>query len=82
MKLYGYSTEGAEPEKAIPSELAEITLVATPEELRTIATFLISAAEGMDERGLDWEHEHLSDKHKEFRDSPHFVVFNPDAEPQ
>jgi hypothetical protein len=28
--------------------------------------------------GTDWEHEHLSDKYKEFKASPHFVVFNPD----
>jgi len=30
-------------------------------------------------RGKSWEHEHLSDKDKYFKDSPHFVVFNPEC---
>jgi hypothetical protein len=79
MKLYGYATDTPEPEPVVPSELAEITLVASPKDLRVIASFLLAAAEGMERRGLNWEHEHLADKHKEFRTSPHFVVFNPDA---
>jgi hypothetical protein len=79
MKLYGYATGTDEPEQVVPSELAEITLVASPDELRAIATFLLAAADGMEKRGKNWEHEHLADKHKEFHNSPHFVVFNPDV---
>jgi hypothetical protein len=79
MKLFGYSATEVERESVVPSELAEITLVASSTELRTIASFLLSAAEGMEKRGVKWEHEHLSDKHKEFEASPHFIVFNPDA---
>jgi hypothetical protein len=33
----------------------------------------------MEQRGANWEHEHLSDKDKSFSDSPHFVIYNPEA---
>jgi len=79
MKLFGYSAAELNAENVVPSELAEITLVASPAELRTIASFLQAAAEGMEKGGTDWEHEHLADKHKEFKASPQFVVFNPDV---
>jgi hypothetical protein len=79
MKIFGYADEGLNPEEIKPSELAEITLVASPGELRVIARFLESAARGMEDRGKHWEHEHLADKHSEFKGSPHFVVFNPDV---
>ena len=79
MKLFGYAIGSASPELIIPDELAEITLIANPRELRTIASFLLAAAEGMEKRGADWEHEHLSDQYKEFQNSPHFIVFNPEA---
>ncbi len=77
MKIYGYKDDGS-AEVTEPSELAEITLVANPDELRKIAKFIESAAEGM-EKQKGWEHEHLSDKFKEFTTSPHFVVFNPES---
>lgn len=80
MKIYGYTDEGREAEEAKPLELAEITLVANPNELRLIAQFLENSARGMEERGTQWEHEHLSDKYRQFENSPHFVVFNPEAE--
>lgn len=78
MKIHGYANEGLAIEDIVPAELAEITLVATPEELRRIAQFLENCAQGMEARGKSWEHEHLSDKDRYFKDSPHFVVFNPD----
>ncbi len=80
MKIHGYADEGKEIEDIVPAELAEITLVATPEELRRIARFLENCANGIEARGKSWEHEHLSDKDKSFKDSPHFVVFNPECE--
>jgi hypothetical protein len=80
MKIYGYANERLEPAETKPSELAEITLVANPNELRLIAQFLENSARGMEERGKQWEHEHLSDKYRQFEDSPHFVIFNPEAE--
>jgi len=78
VKIYGYPNQGCEVEPIAPKELAEITLVANPNELRRIAKFLENCATGMDSSGKSWEHEHLSDKDKHFSDSPHFVVFNPD----
>lgn len=76
MKLYGYKDEGLPIEDVNPSELAEITLVATPEELRRIAGFLQAAAQSMERMGNAYDHEHLSDKEPGFADSPHLVVFN------
>jgi len=76
MKIYGYSS--VEKHELIdPEELAEITLVATPAELRQIAKFIEQAAEGMEANSQIWEHEHLSDSFTEFKNSPHFVVWNP-----
>lgn len=79
MKFYGYKDRDLPVEDIEPDELAEITLVATPDELRKIARFLESAADKMEQRGKGYSHEHLSDLDKTFRDSPHFVVFNPGA---
>ncbi|MDP2748094.1 hypothetical protein [Pseudomonas sp.] len=78
-KLYGYKDEGLPSEEVVPAELAEITLVAGPAELRQIASFLLHAAEGMEAKGKTWGHEHLSDRMPEFRSSPHFVVYNPEV---
>ncbi len=61
MKIHGYADEGRPIEDIVPADLAEITLVATPDELRRIAKFLESCANGMETRGNGWEHEHLSD---------------------
>ena len=79
MKIHGYADEEKEIEDTVPDELAEITLVASPKELRRITRFLEDCANGMEVRGKSWEHEHLSDKDKYFKDSPHFVVFNPEC---
>lgn len=78
MKIYGYTNDNLEPaETVVPSLLTEITLVASPDELRKIAKFIEMAADGMEKNGKCWEHEHLSDKFNEFENSPHFIVFNP-----
>ncbi len=79
VKIHGYADEGLEIEEIVPAELAEITLVANPEELRRIASFLETCANGMETRGKTWEHEHLSDRDRYFWDSPQFVVFNPEC---
>jgi len=80
MKIYGCPDEGLEPEEIKPLKLTEITLVASPNELRLIAQFLENSACGMEGRGKQWEHEHLSDKYRQFEGSPHFVVLNPEIE--
>lgn len=78
MKIHGISQQEQYSEDLIPADLAEITLVAAPSELRRIAKFLENCAAGMDEYGKAWVHEHLSDQDKSFKNSPHFVVYNPD----
>lgn len=77
MKLYGYSQEGRSPEAIEPLTLAEVTLCATPEELRSMSKFLTRCADEMVRMGATYDHVHLSDRHKEFRASPHFVVAAP-----
>jgi hypothetical protein len=76
MKIHGYSDQGLPTEEIQSSELAEITVVASPSELRRIAAFLLSAADNMEHMGSSYSHEHLSDKQPGFDSSPHFVVFN------
>jgi hypothetical protein len=78
MKIHGYADDGLEDEDVVLAELAEVTLVATPDELRRIARFLEECATGMEARGKSWEHEHLSDKDRNFAGAPHLVVFNPE----
>jgi hypothetical protein len=79
LKLYGHSGGTDTDEAATPSALAEITLVASPSELRRIAQFLSAAASNMDRMGIAYSHEHLSDWDwdRSFALSPHFVVAPP-----
>lgn len=76
MKIHGYSDQGLPTAEIQPSELAEITVVASPGELRQVAAFLLSAADTMERMGASYSHEHLADKQPGFDSSPHFVVFN------
>jgi hypothetical protein len=78
VKIHGFANEDSEVKEVEPAELAEITLVAAPEELRRIAGFLEHCARGIETRGKSWEHEHLADHDRGFASSPHFVVFNPE----
>ena len=79
MHLYGYRDEErpANSEDMTSIKLSEISLVATPEELRRIAKFLKRCAGSMKAYGKTWEHEHLSDQDKSFEKSPQFIVINP-----
>ena len=79
MEIHGYSNKGLAVEEIRSEPLSEITLVASPAELRKIAEFLVAAAESMERMGDTYSHEHLSDKQSGFDESPHFVVFNPEA---
>ena len=73
MKLYGY-----EPNDFIedirPAALAEVTLNATPQELRRMAAFLAACADKMERMGDTYSHVRLSDRMPEFEGAPHFVV--------
>lgn len=79
MKLYGYADEGLPTEDIVPSALAEVTLSATPTELLRMAEFLTFCSTEMERMGHKYDHIHLSDRLKEFRNSPHFVVTRPSA---
>lgn len=73
MHIYGYSKD--QPiETVVPELLAEITLNASPAELRAMSKFLRDCADEMDRMGSEYDHVHLSDRMREFEASPHFVV--------
>lgn len=74
MKIYGYSDAGLAVEEVVPEALAEITLCATPVELRQVSAFLESCASEMERMGSTYSHVHLADRIKAFESSPHFVV--------
>jgi hypothetical protein len=74
MHIYGYEDTGQPFGTVVPALLAEITLNATPAELRAMAGFLQGCADEMDRMGQKFDHVHLSDRLKEFESSPHFVV--------
>ena len=74
MRLFGYEASDLPPEEIVPAALAEITLVASPTELRAMAKFLAYCADEMDRMGTTYDHIHLSDRIKSFEASPHFVV--------
>ena len=69
MKAYGYrrivSDDEGSSDKQIDEELielGEVSLAAkTPEELRTVARFLLHAADLLENHGGDFGHEHLQD---------------------
>lgn len=79
MKIYGYEDKGLNNEEIEPQKLAEITLVASPIELRKIAKFIADSADEMERMDLNFGHLHLADKLPEFKNSPHFVIFNLDS---
>jgi hypothetical protein len=75
MKISGYSNQQADQDHIVPEKLAEITLSATPAELRRIGEFLVYCAAEMERMGDVYDHIHLGDRMKEFdTSSPHFVV--------
>ena len=78
MKLSGYSDIEIPIEEIVHVTLAEVTLYATPVELRSMAEFLVHCANEMERMGNSYDHLHLSDRLKEFRHSPHLVVTTPD----
>ena len=80
MKIYGYSESDLPIEEIVPDSLAEITLVASPAELRRIAEFLLEGAATMERMGATYSHEHLSDWDDSFESSPHFVIAPAEAE--
>jgi len=76
MKLWGYTKELMQVAEPQPSELVEVTISASPSELREISKFLSSAADAIESQGRSFEHEHFSSN---AIDAPRLVVFNPQA---
>jgi hypothetical protein len=74
MKLFGFSETSYAAQAVRPDTLAEVTLVATPAELRRIAEFLVSTAMDMETMGVKYSHEHLSDWDHSFESAPEFVI--------
>ena len=74
MHIYGYENTGQPFGTVVPALLAEVTLNATPAELRAMADFLKGGADEMDRTGDVFDHVHLSDRMTQFETSPHFVV--------
>lgn len=74
MHIYGYEDKAQPSGTIVPAPLAEVTLIATPAELRAMADFLRDCADEMDRMGDLFDHVHLSDRMKRFSSSPHFVV--------
>jgi hypothetical protein len=79
MKLYGYTQKARKADSNSPEKMAEVTLVASPAQLRKIAAFIENAAREMEEMGDTFSHVHLESQQKGFATSPQFVVFNPKA---
>ena len=70
MKIYGRS-QNNEAEMEI---LSETTLVAEPDALRDLASFLYRCAEAIEDEGEEWEQDAFDSNEPE---SPQIVVFNP-----
>ncbi|HEX4330262.1 MAG TPA: hypothetical protein VH105_25965 [Burkholderiales bacterium] len=79
MKLYGYTQKARRADSKSPEKMAEVTLVASPAQLRKIAAFIENAAREMEEMGDTFNHVHLESHQKGFANSPQFVIFNPKA---
>lgn len=75
MQLFGYANPENPTEEIVSAELAEVTLCATPAELRRMAEFLSFCSSEMERMGTEYGHVHLADRMKEFEGSPHLTVF-------
>jgi hypothetical protein len=77
MKLYGFPEGQQSVSVQAPQALLEVTLVATPAELRRIAQFLLDGASSMERLGASYSHEHLSDLDPNFGASPNLIISSP-----
>ena len=56
-----------------------MTLLASPEMLREISSFLSQCADDIQSQGDDWEHEHFESESSFAAETPNIIVFNPNA---
>lgn len=76
MRVFGYPKEEYEEQYSI--ELSDVTVAASPDELRKLAKFFEEAAIDIEKHGTDFEHEHLQDNQEGFDGSPDIQIFNKD----
>jgi hypothetical protein len=62
MKVFGHVKTLNHPESLV--ELSEVTFQASPESLRTVASFLVKAAEDLERKGASFGHRHIQDEAK------------------
>lgn len=74
MQIFGHLDEALPPELVAPARMADITIVASAEELRQIAQFLLASADEMDRLGDAYDHAHLHDHQRGFAAMPGLVV--------
>lgn len=72
MKIYGRTTEHAEA----LNEMREVSIVASPDDLRSIADFLIAQADAMLKED-HFDHVHYSDYVRAEQEQVEIVVCNP-----
>ena len=71
MNVFGYVVDSDDL-----SSLSEVTLQASPEELKKLSDFLLSCANSM-EKDEHWEHEHYQDFTSTDSNDPDLVVVAP-----
>jgi len=72
MKGFGY----AQGNDGLLLEMAEMSIVAAPNELRDTANFLLKCADNIEADPDGWEHGHLTDEYEEYADCVDIVVSN------
>lgn len=71
MKIFGR----AQTDESELELLSETTLVAEPEALRDLASFLYRCADAIEDQGDEWEHDQFDSNESV---CPQVIVFNPD----
>ena len=75
MKITGYKKTDAQVNELI--ELSDIAISTSPQTLREIASFLIKAADEMDELKSDYDHIHLMDEWENWKEGyPDIQILN------
>ena len=79
MKAYGYERcdvceQDEDDSDCRPLTLREVTVSASPSELRVLAHFLSRCADEIDVYASRWEHEHLRDNWPEWKESDADVI--------
>lgn len=75
MKIYGY--ENSDESDLI--EMSEVTICASPENLREIALFINKMADEMEESKDSFDHAHLRDNWPEWNEDGADIIVGPSA---